>query len=124
MVSPTMFSSASLGTSSNGNSPRSQYGLTTGSTSVSANFRTRCSSPSSASASWSVIGLTGEPDVLRQRGDCCRHGQALLFEPIHGNVTRPDRLVEVPGDNDRGQPESSRTFGRDGRVDNSAATTR
>jgi hypothetical protein len=29
-----------------------------------------------------VIGLTGEPDVLRQRGDRCRHGQALLFEPM------------------------------------------
>ena len=27
-----------------------------------------------------VIGLTGEPDVLRQRGDCCRHGHALPFE--------------------------------------------
>ena len=25
-----------------------------------------------------VIGLTGQPDVLGQRGDCCRHGQALL----------------------------------------------
>ena len=60
-----------------------------------------------------VIGLTGEPDVLRQRGDCCRHGQALLFGAIDGNVTRPDRLVEVPGDNDPGQPESSGTYGRD-----------
>src|SRR5450755_3832891 len=29
------------------------------------------------------------------------------------NVTRQDRLVEVPGDNDRGQPESSGTCGRD-----------
>jgi hypothetical protein len=29
------------------------------------------------------------------------------MERIHGNVTRPDRLVEVPGDNDwasRGDP--------------------
>ena len=28
-------------------------------------------------------------------------------EPIDGNVKRPDCLVEAPGDNDRGQPESS-----------------
>ena len=55
MVSPTMFSPASLGTSSNGNSARSQYGLTTGSTSVSANFRTLYSNPSSSSVSWSFI---------------------------------------------------------------------
>ena len=55
MVSPTMFSAASLGTSSNGNSPRSQYGLTTGRISVSANFRTLYSNPSSSSVSWSFI---------------------------------------------------------------------
>src|SRR5262249_13789435 len=57
-----------------------------------------------------VIGLTGEPDVLRQLGDCCRHGQALLLEPIHGNVTQPDRHVEMPGPRQPGRPESG-TYG-------------
>ena len=55
MVSPTMFSSAILGTSSNGNSPRSQYELATGRISVSANFRTLYSNPSSSWVSWSFI---------------------------------------------------------------------
>jgi len=55
MVSPTMFSSAILGTSSNGNSPRSQYGLTTGSISVSPNFRTLYINSSSSSVSCSFI---------------------------------------------------------------------